>query len=160
MNTNYLFVVLFNLICVYLTSADDEWTVPKLNKLSNENIKELERLAKVTQNVASLGANLRDNLQPRLSRNMPSSTANFQSNKFKESRQSSKNESVVNNLVSEDENQTRSEEREEVDESTTYNFYPSRRGATTKKKAPVRRAFFWPIVHEFEVSIQSPRGLL
>lgn len=149
MKTSYLFIVLFNV--VYLTNAEETWSLGRVNKLSDNNLKQLEKIAKITQNSETFAPDEYNVQSSRLTRDLP--LIESQSRKLKEkTSESSKNESEVNNFVSEDESQTTRStgQAENGDETTTYNFYPSRKGATAKRKTPVRDLpifFFFYLLH-------------
>ena len=132
MKTYHCLIILINVI--YLTNGQESWTHPSVGKLTNQNIRELEKIAKVTHNTDKDGTRVGTN-QTRLAKSYVKLNARTGRNeKIK-----SDNESEVNNFVSDEEEKINRNNTQSVKdkESSTYNFYPSRRDATVKRKQAV-----------------------
>lgn len=125
---------------IYLTNGDESWTHSSVGKsISNHNLKELEKIAKVTHNTDRDGTRVGTN-QTRLAKSYVKINARTARNEDVKSVDKAKDESEVNNFVSDDEekiNRNNTQTPKDNKESTTYNFYPSRRDATVKRKQAV-----------------------
>lgn len=139
MKVFYVFLVLSQ--AIYITKGKNAWTFPPDGKLASSNIRQLEQIAKVTRNTENFPSDSKTN-PLRLGRDMsPGST---EAKEFEEESDISKNESEVNNLVGEDENQTTRNlpQGENNEDSKNYNFYPSRGEVTGTRKTPVSIIYY------------------
>lgn len=124
MKIKHSLVILIHI--VYLTNGERIWTNSNLRRLTGNNYTRLENIAKVTHNTE---------------RNVPSAgTSQHRLGSFARAEKHEKvDRSEVNNLVNNDDEKGNNSvvQAGTEKESATYNFYPSRREVTGKKKQPV-----------------------
>lgn len=133
MKTYHCLLIFINVI--YLTNGEGTWTHPGMGKsISNHHLRELEKIAKVTQNTDTNGTRVGTN-QTRIAKSYVRLNSRMGRNEDIQS-DKAKDESEVNNFVSDEEEKTNRNNTQTAKEkeASTYNFYPSRRDATGKRK--------------------------